>query len=112
MAGSVVLHLLNHSRLLANKLATIPPVVRDTPDGTLVFLRVLDYPEGGEVIGFDFLTMTRDAEGGWQIASRRSLHTALPPELLRTELQAAGFEHIELLGGHDGNAAHATLTRA
>jgi SAM-dependent methyltransferase len=102
--GVVVLHLLNHGRLLANKPRTIPPVVRETPEGTLVFLRVLDYPEDRAVISFDFITMTRDAEGRWELASRRSDHTALPPELLRTELLAAGFEDVKLLGGHDGHA--------
>lgn len=102
--GVVVLHLLNHGRLLEKKPRTIPPVVRETPEGTLVFLRVLDYPEDRAVISFDFVTMTRDAEGHWDLASRRSDHTALPPELLRTELEAEGFEHVELLGGHDGHA--------
>lgn len=102
--GVVVLHLLNHGRLLANKPRTISPVVRETPAGTMVFLRVLDYPEDRPVIAFDFITMTRDIEGRWDVASRRSDHTALPPELLRTELLAAGFEHVELLGGHDGHA--------
>ena len=102
--GVVVLHLLNHGRLLANKPRTIPPVVRETPEGTLVFLRVLDYPEDRAVISFDFITLTRDAEGRWELASRRSDHPALPPELLRAELLAAGFEDVELLGGHDGHA--------
>ncbi len=102
--GVVVLHLLNHGRLLDKKPRTIPPVLRETPEGTLVFLRVLDYPEDRPVISFDFVTMTRDLEGRWELASRRSDHTALPPELLRAELQAAGFERVELLGGHDGHA--------
>lgn len=102
--GVVVLHLLNHGRLLANRPRTIPPVVRETPQGTLVFLRVLDYPDDRPVIAFDFITMTRDTEGRWDVASRRSDHTALPPELLRDELAAVGFDRVELLGGHDGHA--------
>jgi glycine/sarcosine N-methyltransferase len=106
--GVVVLHLLNHGRLLDLKPRAIPPVVRETPDGTLVFLRVLDYPQDRPVISFDFVTMTRDIDGRWELASRRSDHTALPPELLRAELGAAGFERVELLGGHDGH----TLTDA
>jgi len=102
--GGVVLHLLNHGRLLEKKPRSIPPIVRETPEGTLVFLRVLDYPEDRPVISMDFITMTRDAEGRWDLASRRSDHTALPPELLREELVAAGFEQVELFGGHDGHA--------
>jgi glycine/sarcosine N-methyltransferase len=101
--GIVVLHLLNHGRLLANRPRTIPPVVRETPEGTLVFLRVLDYPEDGRAISFDFITLSRGADGGWALASRRSDHTALPPEVLLAELEATGFERVELLGGHDGH---------
>jgi glycine/sarcosine N-methyltransferase len=102
--GIVVLHLLNHGRLLDRKPRTIAPVVRETPEGTLVFLRVLDYPKDRPVISFDFITMTRDIDGRWDLTSRRSDHTALPPELLRAELEAVGFERVELLGGHDGHA--------
>jgi glycine/sarcosine N-methyltransferase len=102
--GVVVLHLLNHERLLRDKPRAIPPVVRDTPDGTRVFLRVIDYPAGAEHIGLDFVTLTRDAQGEWEVASRRSLHTALPAQLLREELAAAGFGDVEVYGGHDRHA--------
>ncbi len=102
--GAIIVHLLNHARLLAKRPRSIPPVVRDTPDGLRVFLRVLDYPEDVHAIGFDFLTLTRDASDHWGLESRRSEHTALPPELLRAELEAAGFDRVELLGGHDGHA--------
>ncbi|NTW28997.1 MAG: class I SAM-dependent methyltransferase [Coriobacteriia bacterium] len=102
--GVLVLHLLNHARLYASKPRAIPPVVRDTPAGTRVFLRVISYPEGDEYLDFDFLTLTRDAGGEWTTTSRRSAHTALPVDLLREELTAAGFEHVEAFGGHDGHA--------
>ena len=100
--GALVLHLLNHARLLHSGPRAIPPVVRDTPEGTKVFLRIIDYPEGGEVLDFDFVTLIRDAEGGWQVSDRRSPHTALPVELLTEELSAAGFVDVELLGNHAG----------
>ena len=70
----------------------------------MVFLRVLDYPEDGRAISFDFITLARDRAGEWELASRRSDHTALPAELLQRELESAGFDRIELLGGHDGHA--------
>ena len=54
-----------------------------SPEGTRVFLRVIDYPAAGEFLDFDFVTLTRDADGVWDVASRRSPHTALPLELLR-----------------------------
>lgn len=102
-SGAVlVLHLLNHQRLLDKRPRSIPPVVRDTDDGTKVFLRLMDYPAGDEYIDFDFVTLVRDASGDWQLTHRRSPHTALPPSLLEAALDRAGFEHIEFLGGHDG----------
>jgi glycine/sarcosine N-methyltransferase len=101
-AGALVLHLLNHSRLLATHQRAIPPVFRQTAGGEKVFLRVIDYPEGGEYLDFDFLTLVRDSDGEWALSHRRSLHTALPVEMLQRELAAAGFDSFEALGGHDG----------
>lgn len=105
--GLLVLHLLNHDRLLAARVRSIPPVVREDETGTWVFLRVMDYVEGG--IGFDFVTLQRPAgawESGaaWETASRRSVHTAVPTAMLNAALGAAGFTGVRLLGGHDGHA--------
>jgi SAM-dependent methyltransferase len=107
--GVLVLHLLNHARLLEKRVRAIPPVVRDTDDGVKVFLRVIEYPETAEgtveFIDFDFVTLVRPAEGGeWTTASRRSLHTALPLELLESELAAAGFRDVTAFGDHSGRA--------
>jgi len=100
--GALVLHLLNHDRLMATKQRSILPVVREVAEGTRVFLRVVDYPpEGGEFLGFDFATLVRDHAGEWTVASRRSAHTIITTATLTTELKAAGFERIELFGGHD-----------
>ena len=102
--GVVVLHLLNHARLLEGRPRSVPPVVRETPEGTRVFLRVIGYPEPPDHLDFDFLTLQRDAEGAWTVASRRSPHTALPLVLLREHLERAGFERIEAFGDHSGRA--------
>jgi len=102
--GVLVLHLLNHARLLDKRPRAIPPIVRDTPEGTKVFLRVIDYPAGDEYLDFDFVTLVRDSGGEWELTHRRSPHTALPAPLLRERLETAGFEAVELLGGHDGHA--------
>lgn len=100
--GALVIHLLNHARLLSTRPRAIPPVVRDTPDGGVrVFLRVIGYPEGDAVLDFDFVTLTRNPEGEWSLAHRRSPHTTLPFELLREELERAGFDDVEAFGGHD-----------
>jgi glycine/sarcosine N-methyltransferase len=101
--GLCVLHLLNHDRLIARQLRSMPPVVRESDDGTWVFLRVMDYVEGG--IRFDFLTLHRpaggwEADAAWESSSRRSLHTALPSGVLRGELEAAGIGALRLFGNH------------
>lgn len=97
--GALVLQLLNHQRLLDSRVRSIPPVVRDTPEGTRVFLRILDYDEPGG-IGFEFLTLTRRAAGDWALASRRSVHTRMPAPVLVDELDRAGFTRIALFGNH------------
>ncbi len=102
--GVLVLHLLNHDRLLAGCVRTIPPVVREAEDGTRVFLRVMDYEEGA--IRFDFLTLWRpagawDAGTSWEVSSRRSVHAALPSAVLSGELAHAGFADVRLWGDHE-----------
>ena len=103
--GLLVVHMLNHDRLLATRQRAIMPVVREVPEGTRVFLRIIDFPaEGGEFLGMDFATLVRDAAGSWTVASHRSAHTIITPDTLRSELVSAGFGGVELLGGHDGHA--------
>jgi glycine/sarcosine N-methyltransferase len=103
--GIVVLHLLNHDRLIAGRIRSIAPVVRDTAEGTRVFLRVMDYADG-EIL-FDFMTMQRprdawESGAAWDIASRRSAHTALPGAVLLPALRDAGFAEVARYGKHDG----------
>lgn len=105
--GLLVLHLLDHDRLLAGRVRAIPPVVREDANGTVVFLRLMDYVEDG--IRFDFLTLERPAgawESGapWEVSSRRSTHTALPTTVLLPALEAAGFTGVRLFGDHAGKA--------
>jgi glycine/sarcosine N-methyltransferase len=103
--GLLVLHLLNHDRLLGTRMRAIPPVVRDGKDGTWAFLRFMDYETDG--IRFDFVTLHRppgawESGAQWETESRRSLHAALPSNVLRDGLAAAGFRDARFLGGHDG----------
>lgn len=102
--GVLVLHLLNHGRLLAKRPRVVPPKVVETADATKVFVRVIDYPQGDEFLDFDFVTLARDRGGAWTLASRRSPHTAISLELLQSELPCAGFGRIESFGGHDRHA--------
>jgi SAM-dependent methyltransferase len=101
--GIVVLHLLNHERILSARMRTMPPVVRDLPDGETVFLRVIDPAPDESALLFDFITLTRDpGTGDWGVKSRRSPHTALRATKLVEELHAAGLGHVELFGDHTG----------
>lgn len=105
--GVLVLHLLNHDRLISQRIRSIPPVVRDTDEGTRVFLRVIDYAD--DAILFDFITMVRPADARssgapWEVASRRSAHTALPGEVLLPALAEAGFTDVVRYGNHAGAA--------
>ncbi len=107
--GVLVLHLLNHTRLLGSQERTITPKVRETEEGTRIFVRLVDYPEGADFVSMDFLTLTRDSTGEWTLDSRTSQHTALSHTLLAAELQAAGFDSIELLGDHTGRKLDETV---
>jgi SAM-dependent methyltransferase len=100
--GVLVLHLLNHARLLRSRVRAISPKVRDTADGMRVFVRVIDYPSGDEFFDFDFVTLTRDGQGVWSLEHRRSLHTAIPYDLLERELPCAGFGEVRCYGNHAG----------
>lgn len=100
--GVLVVHLLNHARLMDKRPRVIPPKVVETKDGaTKVFVRVVDYPDSGEFLDFDFVTLVRDARGEWNISSRRSAHTAIPLAVLEGELSCAGFRRVDAFGGHD-----------
>lgn len=107
--GILVLHLLNHERLLSRRPRVVPPKVVEAADGsTKVFVRVIDYPEPdeahGAVLDFDFVTLVRGASGDWSLSHRRSPHLAIPASLLRSELGCAGFGRVEIFGGHDRHA--------
>ena len=105
--GLLVLHLLNHDRLLAKRPRAIPPVVRDTPDGKRAFLRFMDYTDDGILMDFVRLHRFEDVPDGlepWEVTSDSSLHTGLPTEVLADALVASGFGGIRFLGNHAGDA--------
>ena len=118
--GVLVLHYLNHYRLVTKRIRTMTPVFRETERADKFFIRVLDYTPAGDGVLFDFVTLARDATvreaghtieswpktletdpaGGWTLRSRRSLHFAMGPDLITEELQRAGFEDVRLYGDH------------
>ncbi|MRS12624.1 MAG: class I SAM-dependent methyltransferase [Actinobacteria bacterium] len=122
--GVLVLHYLNHDRLIAQRIRTMTPVFRETAGGDKFFLRVLDYTPSGDGILFDFVTLVRDAgvreaehtieswpksldaepQGGWSLRCRRSLHFAMPVTLITAELERAGFGEVRAYGDHEGRA--------
>lgn len=120
--GVLVLHYLNHHRLLVRHVRTMTPVFRETAAGDKFFLRLLDYTPSEDGILFDFVTLVRDASvrdaehtieswpktleadptGGWRTRSRRSLHLAMPLSLIQGELERAGFTDVRAYGDHEG----------
>lgn len=120
--GLLVLHYLNHERLLKRRIRTMNPVFRETPGGDKFFMRLLDYTADGDGVLFDFVTavrdpavhvgeytidswpktLDRDPTGGWSLRSRRSLHFAMPPAMIERELERAGFHNVRFLGDHTG----------
>jgi glycine/sarcosine N-methyltransferase len=98
--GALLLHLLNHERLISEQVRFIPPVVRMTPEGVKVFLRLFDYAHEPDRIELDFILLARDPSGAWSVHDHRSVHTALPVGLLRDELGRAGFEDVRAFGDH------------
>lgn len=110
--GALVLHLLNHERLIGGEVRMLAPKLRSTPDGDRVFVRLVDHVEGGFV--FNFLTLQRDKVGTgetavldaedhpWVLAESRSFHTSMVPSLLASELSAAGFGDMRMYGDHSG----------
>lgn len=120
--GVLVLHYLNHHRLVKQRIRTMSPVFRETPTGDKFFLRLLGYTPTGDGVLFDFVTLVRDAavretphtieswpqtlvtdpSGGWSVRSRRSLHLAMPYDLIGRELEAAGFSSVRFFGDHSG----------
>jgi SAM-dependent methyltransferase len=122
--GVLVLHYLNHDRLIARRIRTMTPVFRETSAGDKFFLRLLGYTPSDDGILFDFVTLVRDASvrdtphtieswpktlkadpsGGWSIRSRRSLHFAMPLAMITAELEYAGFGEVQAFGDHEGRA--------
>jgi SAM-dependent methyltransferase len=120
--GVLVLHYLNHERLISQRIRTMTPVFRETPAGDKFFIRLLDYTAQGDGVLFDFVTLIRDASvrdgahtieswpktleadpsGGWSVRSRRSLHFAMPPAMIARELESAGFRDVAIAGDHQG----------
>ncbi|MHB9002877.1 MAG: class I SAM-dependent methyltransferase [Coriobacteriia bacterium] len=100
--GVLVLHLLNHARLLRTRSATIPTKVRAGERGTKVFLRIVDFPEGDAFIDFDFVTLVRDTGGSWSLTNRRSPHTVITADILAGELPCCGFAQLQVYGDHTG----------
>jgi len=99
--GVIILHLLNHARLAGSRVRAVPPVVRDTDEGLKVFLRIIDYPQDGESLDFDFVTLVRSTQGEWTLTHRRSAHTFIPVDVLVAELSRSGFTGIEAFGDHE-----------
>ena len=102
--GVLVLHYLNHDRLLASRPRVMDTRFRETEEGDRVFVKLLDYrvdESGEDEILFDFIVLRRDDEGTWQADARSSSHRALRLDDVRHAAEEAGFEDVRLYGSHD-----------
>ena len=118
--GVLVLHLLNHARLLAKRPLFLGPVVRELPDDDkLVFLRFFEFDpsEAPERIWLEFVTSARsvakadagDPDLGWSITAHRSPHTVMPLPVLRDALERAGRGGVQAFGDHSGKVFEAEV---
>ena len=109
--GLLVLHLLNHERLLKRRPRSLPPVVRDLDGRTSVFLRLIEYepPSSPERIWIEFVTAARDkrstsgdASAAWSVTAHRSAHTAMPLPVIGGALERASLWGVRAFGDHAG----------
>jgi glycine/sarcosine N-methyltransferase len=103
--GRLLFQVLNYERLYARKERHLPLNFNDGPDGTVVFLRLLDLREGGRVLFFPTTVMFRpeSAEKPVEIVrSRRVELRAWTRAELLPALAAAGLGEIETFGGMEG----------
>jgi SAM-dependent methyltransferase len=102
--GVLVLHFLNHDRLLAHRPRVMDTRFRETPEGERVFVKLLDYrvaETGEDEILFDFVTLRRGEDGAWEADGRSSSHRALPLAEVVRAASDAGFEDVRVYGSHD-----------
>ena len=112
LGGVIVVHLLNHERLLELRTRILAPVVRDDAGDTVAFLRLFEFdpPEAPERIWVEFVTAAKDASAvtpgdpdlGWSVTAHRSAHTAIPFPVLRDALERSGFGGVRAYGDHSG----------
>ena len=77
----------------------MPARFRETPDGVRVFVRVMDYSDEG--ISFDFITLSRDDDGEWDVKHRASRHAPLLVADVDRALSEAGFVEVAWYGSHE-----------
>lgn len=97
--GLVVLHFLNHTRLLSRRPTTMATRYRVAGEVERVYTRLLRYDDDG--IGMEFITLERRPGQDWTVSSRTTKHAILEPHTVRSLLQQAGFSDIALYGAHD-----------
>jgi len=110
--GVLILHLLNHERLLAVRPRSLPLVLRESGGDTVAFFRLFDYDpsDAPERIWLEFVTTVKSASEaragagdlGWSVTANRSAHTVMPPSVLCEALERTGFGGFRVYGDHGG----------
>jgi len=96
--GILILHLQNYPGLRDRNQRFLPPVLRETDQGSFCFIKLLTWQE--EKVRFEFLNLTR-GETGWRLLdSSSSCHLVISREMLADLLGGAGFDRVEYYGDH------------
>jgi SAM-dependent methyltransferase len=102
--GVLLLQLLNHGLIQERKPIILNSIVRETPQGTRLFLRLVDYPDDEPYFDIDFITLTRSPIQEWFLSEKQSSHLILEVSHIEDMLQKAGFQSIELFGDYKAKA--------
>jgi SAM-dependent methyltransferase len=100
-SGRFLLQILNYERLRAERVRSLPVNVQALEEGEIVFLRLLEWREGGEVLFFPTtLRLRADAEEPVELVRTRrvSMRGWTQAEILPA-LGRAGFVDPQLFGG-------------
>jgi len=97
--GTLVLQNRNYDRLLRERQRFMPLSTRIDDGEETLFLRITDFPAGGESIDFSIVTLKKRG-GAWSQAVRTTPLRALRRATLEAALAVAGFTQIRSYGNY------------
>ena len=99
--GTLVIQNRNYDRVLRERQRFMPLSSRAEGEGETLFLRLTDFPDGGNAERIDFTIVTlKKRTGAWSQTVRTTPLRALRRATLETALAAAGFVSISAYGNY------------